>query len=80
MKNAATAVTGIASLMALGACICLVSIWPYNLYKLTQCNWDNDNWKPEIIHGIGVVLPPASIVTVWFGTDAKGGLTIKAGK
>jgi len=46
----------------------LLSIWPINVYKLTQCDFESD-FKCEVAHGIGVIMPPASIVTVWFGTD-----------
>jgi len=35
-----------------------------NLYKFAQCDFEA-SWKGEIIHGIGI-LPPASLVTVWF--------------
>ena len=38
--------------------------WCVNLYKLTQCDFA-PSWKGEIIHAIGLI-PPASIVTVWF--------------
>lgn len=38
--------------------------WCVNLYKLTQCDFQKP-WKGEIIHTIGVVIPPASIITVW---------------
>jgi len=59
----------LAGLLGLTCIIGLIAVWPFNLYKLTQCNWDNDNWKPEVIHTIGVVVPPASVVTVWFECD-----------
>lgn len=38
--------------------------WFVNLYKLLQCDFQ-PSWKGEIIHAVGL-LPPASIVTVWF--------------
>ena len=45
--------------------------WPCNLYKLTQCDFDSDtSWKPEAIHAIGL-FPPASLATVWYGTDEQ---------
>ena len=69
-KGEATAGIGIAGCLICIGIACL-AVWPFNLYKLIKCDWTNDNWKPEIVHGIGVVLPPASYVTVWFGTDAK---------
>lgn len=41
-----------------------LSVWVLNLIKFCQCDFDAP-WKSEIIHGIGVFLPPTSIVTVW---------------
>jgi len=38
--------------------------WVVNLVQLTQCDFINSNWKPEIIHGIGL-MPIASGVTCW---------------
>lgn len=37
----------------------------YNIVKLCNCDWSAP-WKDEVIHGIGVVIPAASLVTVWF--------------
>lgn len=42
--------------------------WPINAYKLSNCDFKSD-YKCEVMHGIGVFVPPAAIVTVWFGTD-----------
>jgi len=69
----ATGVLGLGILLFWGA---VIICWPWNLYKLTQCDFDSDtSWKPEAIHAIGL-LPPASLATVWYGTDkpqqAKG--------
>jgi hypothetical protein len=38
--------------------------WGVNLYKLTQCDFQ-ESWKGEIIHAAGVIIPPASLITVW---------------
>ena len=55
------------SLFTLYIAILLVfgSAWVINLIKLTQCDFE-PLWKEEIIHGVGVIIPPASILTVWF--------------
>jgi len=42
--------------------------WPINLYRLTGCDFESD-YKCEIMHGVGVVIPPSSFITVWFDTD-----------
>lgn len=48
----------------------ILAVWPTNFYRLTQCDFSmQKDWKCEIIHGIGVLIPPASFITVWFGTD-----------
>lgn len=44
--------------------------WIWNFVKLTDCDFDA-NYRCELIHGFGVIVPPASVVTVWFATDAK---------
>jgi hypothetical protein len=48
----------------------IATAWGINLSKLIKCDWDNDNYKYEVVHCIGII-PPAALVTVWFGTDAK---------
>lgn len=39
--------------------------WVINLVKLVQCDFEAP-YKDEIIHTIGLVDPPTSLVTVWF--------------
>ena len=48
--------------------ILLLLPWAYSGYKLYQCSI-NDNYKCEVVHAIGVVMPLASYVTVWFEHD-----------
>lgn len=43
--------------------------WVINFVKLTNCDFES-NYKCEIIHGVGVVIPPTSWVTVWFESDS----------
>jgi hypothetical protein len=40
-----------------------------NGYKLSQCDFRED-YKCEVIHSIGVFIPTASVITVFFDTDA----------
>ena len=47
--------------------ISFVAAYGTNAYKFWQCDFES-NWKCEFIHGVGI-FPPASYVTVWFGTD-----------
>jgi len=44
--------------------IAMLISWPTNLYKLIKCDFEAP-YKGEIIHAIGII-PPASLVTVWF--------------
>jgi len=39
-----------------------------NAYRLVGCDFESP-YKCEVIHAIGVVLPPAAWVTVWFGDE-----------
>lgn len=40
--------------------------WVANVVRLIGCDF-NAPYKGEIIHAVGVVVPPAAVVTVWFG-------------
>ena len=42
--------------------------WVWNAVKLTSCDFES-NYRCEVIHGAGLVVPPLSIVTVFFGDD-----------
>jgi len=46
---------------------------PYivNAYKFAGCDFDAD-YKCEAIHGVGIIVPPAAFVTVWFSSDRGG--------
>lgn len=38
--------------------------WVINLVQLVSCDFEGP-WREEIIHLIGLIIAPASIVTVW---------------
>jgi hypothetical protein len=42
--------------------------WIWNAVKLASCDFESD-YKCEGIHGVGLVIPPISVVTVWFADD-----------
>ena len=53
---------------ASGYCLLVLAMiftWSFNIYKLTQCDFTAP-YKDEIVHAIGVFIPPASLITVWF--------------
>lgn len=58
------------TLLVLVVVWCVVSFvaWGWNAVKLTSCDFE-PNYKCEFIHGAGLVAPPLSILTVWFGDD-----------
>ena len=49
----------------------VAALTPYtwNAVKLSNCDFESD-FKCEIIHGIGAVIPPSSLITVWFSDDS----------
>lgn len=47
-----------------------VTPWIWNAAKFTGCDFES-NYKCEVIHGIGVFIPPASFITVWFDDDSE---------
>jgi len=50
--------------------LCVIALTPYgiNAYKFIQCDFESD-YTCEVMHGIGVFVPPASFITVWFASD-----------
>ena len=42
--------------------------WFWNAAKIASCDFES-NYKCEVIHGIGIIVPPLSVITVWFGDD-----------
>lgn len=43
----------------------IAGCWVINLIKFTECDFDSP-YREEIIHGIGVITGPGSVITVWF--------------
>jgi len=48
----------------------LITPWIWNAAKFASCDFES-NYKCEAIHGIGVFVPPAAYVTVWFDDDGE---------
>lgn len=46
----------------------IVVSWIWNAAKLTACDFESD-YRCEVIHGVGLIVPPLSVVTVWFADD-----------
>ena len=53
-------------IIALVIAVCTPYIW--NGYKFVSCDFEA-GYKCEALHGIGVIIPPAAFVTVWFDSD-----------
>ncbi len=51
-------------------CVALASSWLINVAKFVDCDFKSD-YKCEVVHGVGIVLVPASIITVWFESDEE---------
>ena len=43
----------------------VIICWIINLVKFIQCDFASP-YKEEIIHLIGILIPPSSVITVWF--------------
>lgn len=39
--------------------------WLVNIVKFANCDFDAP-YKEEFIHIVGIIVPPSSIITVWF--------------
>ena len=48
----------------------ILTPWFWNAAKFASCDFESD-YKCEAIHGMGVVIPPAAFITVWFDDDGK---------
>ena len=48
----------------------LITPWIWNAAKFASCDFES-NYKCEALHGIGVFVPPAAYVTVWFDDDGE---------
>jgi hypothetical protein len=44
--------------------------WVLNISKLIDCDF-KPSYRCEIIHSVGVFIPPAAVITIWFDTDIK---------
>ncbi len=42
--------------------------WVLNATKLASCDFEY-NYTCEVIHGVGLVVPPLAVVAVWFADD-----------
>lgn len=56
----------LSTLAVLTVLLCIPYVW--NAHDLVSCDFEAD-YKCEVIHSIGVIIPPASYVTVWFEND-----------
>ena len=60
--------------IAKGVSVIIVTIviitapWILNAVKFVGCDFKSD-YRCEAIHGIGLFIPPAAFVTVWFDGD-----------
>jgi hypothetical protein len=52
--------------------LAVICVLPYgwNGYKLAGCDFESP-YKCEAVHTIGVVIPPAAFITVWFDDDRE---------
>ena len=53
-------------LILIFALIATPYVW--NGFKFANCDFES-SFKCEIIHGVGVFIPPAAYITVWFDDD-----------
>jgi len=40
-------------------------LWFWNVYKFVECDFEAP-YKCEVLHFVGIVIPPVSIATVWY--------------
>lgn len=69
-SNVPTLAELVFSLFVISVTVTVISCWLWNVTKLVRCDFE-PNYKCEILHTAGLVVPPASIVTVWFDDDEE---------
>ena len=62
--------TTLAAIGAIAWAFILIFCWVDNLLGLLYCDFEAD-YKCEVTHVIGVVIPYAAPITVWFGNDTE---------
>ena len=61
-------IAGIGLFLPVAIVILFIVMYVFNIVKFVQCDFETD-YKCEVIHAVGVFVPPASLITVWFDTD-----------
>ena len=46
----------------------IVTAGTWNAFKFASCDFEA-NYRCEAIHGVGVIVAPLAVVTVWFDDD-----------
>lgn len=54
--------------MMLAWVVVFLTSWVWNAVKFASCDFESD-FKCEVVHGAGVFIPMASLITVWFDVD-----------
>ncbi len=57
-------------LLGLVITILFMLSWLWNAYKVSECDFEAP-YRCEVIHGVGLIVPPLSFATVWFDTDKE---------
>ena len=63
-------VLAISFALALTMCGMMFPLWVWNFSKLMTCDFE-PNYRCEVIHGVGLVVPPLSIFTAWVAGDSE---------
>jgi hypothetical protein len=50
--------------------ICIFVFWIINLIQFCNCDFEAP-FKKEIVKGVGIFIPPTSIVTVWINPSEE---------
>jgi hypothetical protein len=45
-------------------------MYALNIVKFAQCDF-KAGYECEVVHAVGVLVPPASLITVWVDTDGE---------
>jgi len=70
MKNSYEKAGCSVTILYLAIAVFVIACWIVNLVKFTECDFEKP-YKSEIIHGIGVFMPPASVVTCCFPSEEE---------
>jgi hypothetical protein len=56
------------SLIFMSIAFTLLLAWPLNAFRFARCDFE-PSYKGEVVHGIGIIIPPVALISAWSNWD-----------